>query len=455
LTVSAPEVGAVVVGAGIAGLAAALELQTTTREILTLDASDRPGGVLRTDHVAGYVVERGPNTIQVKAPMLELLRRLELNDRLLRAEPESRKRYLYRDGNLVPVPTSPPGLVGTKLLSTRAKFRMLAEPLLRRGDPSQESVAEFVGRRLGSEVVENLIGPFLTGLYAGDENQLGAEAVFGGLTDLEKRHRSLLVGALLSLGRRGPRGLRGVYSTAEGLGPFARRMSEMLIEPPALGTRVIGIRLEGRHWQVIVSAPTGEQRFRTRRVVIAAPAYEAARILDGIEGDFSTALEGVTYAPILGLAFGVEPEKVRTPIEGFGFLVPRDSGLQLLGCLFMSRLFPNRAPKDRQLLQCMFGGVRWPEGVDLPDDAVIGQALQDLDRTLGLEAEPKTLALTRWRRAIPQPGRDHVSRIAAVREGLGKLPGIAIAGSYVNGVGVADSLASGIVAARAVSDSTA
>jgi oxygen-dependent protoporphyrinogen oxidase len=448
--VSAPEVGAVVVGAGIAGLAAALELQTATREILTLDASDRPGGVLRTDHVSGYVVERGPNTIQVKAPMLELLRRLELNERLIRAEPESRHRYLYRDGSLERVPTSPPGLVGTKLLSGRAKFRMLAEPLLRRGDPSQESVAEFVGRRLGSEVVTNLVGPFLTGLYAGDENQLGAEAVFGGLTDWEKRHRSLLVGALLSLGRRRARGLRGVWSTAEGLGPFARHMSEMLVEPPALGTRVVGLRLEGRHWQVMVSAPTGEQRFRTRRVVIAAPAHEAAKILAGIGGDFSQALEGVEYAPILGLAFGVEPEQVRTPIEGFGFLVPRDSGLQLLGCLFMSRLFPNRAPRDRQLLQCMLGGVRWPEAVELPDDTVIGQALQDLDRTLGLDAEPETLALTRWRRAIPQPGRDHVSRIAAVREGLGKLPGIALAGSYVNGVSVSDSLASGRRAARDV-----
>ena len=198
------------------------------------------------------------------------------------------------------------------------------------------------------------------------------------------------------------------------------------------------------------SPDAGEQRFRTRRVVIAAPAHEAAKILAGIGGDFSQALEGVEYAPILGLAFGVEPEQVRSPIEGFGFLVPRDSGLQLLGCLFMSRLFPNRAPRDRQLLQCMLGGVRWPEAVELPDDTVIGQALQDLDRTLGLDAEPKTLALTRWRRAIPQPGRDHVSRMAAVREGLGKLPGIALAGSYVNGVSVSDSLASGLLAARAV-----
>ena len=171
---TAPEVGAFVVGAGIAGLAAALELQSATREVLVIDASDRPGGMLRTDHVSGYVVERGPNTVQVKAPMLALLRRLELDNRLIPAEPESRTRYLYQDGSLQRVPLSPLALAGSRLLSGRAKLRLLAEPFLRRGDASNESVAEFMGRRLGPEVVTRLVGPFLTGLYAGNEQQLGA-----------------------------------------------------------------------------------------------------------------------------------------------------------------------------------------------------------------------------------------------------------------------------------------
>jgi len=451
--VTAPEVGAFVVGAGIAGLAAALELQSTTREILVIDASDRPGGMLRTDHVSGYVVERGPNTVQVKAPMLALLRRLELDGRLIPAEPESRTRHLYLDGSLQRVPLSPRALAGSRLLSGRAKLRLLAEPFLRRGDASDESVAEFMGRRLGPEVVTRLVGPFLTGLYAGNEQHLGADAVFPGLTDLERRHRSLVIGGLLSLARRGPRGLRGTYSTADGLGPFARHLSGLLVEPPALGTRVTGIRLEGRYWQVSVAGATGSQKFRTRRIVIATPAYDAAEILSGVGSQISDTLASIEYAPIVSIPLGVDPEHVREPIAGFGFLVPREAGLSLLGCLFMSRLFPNRAPQGSELLQCMLGGVRWREAVELPDEVVIQQAIGDLETTMGLRAEPKKLGVARWRRAIPQPGRAHVRQIAAVREELGKLPGIALAGAYLDGVGVSDSLASGLRAAREVNDS--
>ena len=142
---STPEVGATVVGAGIAGLAAALELQRSVSEVVLIDPSDRPGGVMRTDHVAGYVLERGPNTIQVKAPMLAFLRRLGLEDALLRARPASRRRFVYRDGALVQVPMSPLAFARTPLLSTRGKLRLLAEPLIRRGDGFDESVAEFAG----------------------------------------------------------------------------------------------------------------------------------------------------------------------------------------------------------------------------------------------------------------------------------------------------------------------
>ena len=156
-----PEVAAVVVGAGVAGLGAAIELQRETSEVLVIDESDRPGGALRTDHIDGYVIERGANTVLVKAPMLELFRRLKLDTTLLRAMPESRSRFVFRNGRLEPVPDSLLALLGTPLLSARGKARLLAEPFIRRGKGSGESVAEFFGRRLGVEVVRNLIGPFL------------------------------------------------------------------------------------------------------------------------------------------------------------------------------------------------------------------------------------------------------------------------------------------------------
>jgi oxygen-dependent protoporphyrinogen oxidase len=443
-----PEVGAVVIGAGIAGLAAAFELQKETSEVVVIDASDRPGGVLRTDHVAGYVIERGPNTVQVKAPMLGLLRRLKLESSLRRADPESRRRCLFRDGRLEPIPMSPLGFLKTPLLSGRGKLRLLAEPLMRRRDAAGESVADFAGRRLGAEAVAGLVGPFLTGVYAGDEQELGAEAVFGGLVDLERRYGSIALGALLRRRPRSERGLRGSYSGTEGMGPLARKLAELLVEPPALGSRVTGLRREDGHWRIGVSGPGGDRRFRARRVVVATPAYEAAEILRGLGAEVADGLAAIDYAPVLGIPLGVDPAEVRTPIEGFGFLVPRDAGVPLLGTLFMSRMFRNRAPEGRELLQCLAGGRRWPEAIDLPDDVVVRQILEDLDRILGLRSEPRVLAVTRWRRAIPQPDREHVRRIAAIRAALARFPGVALAGAYLDGVSVPDALASGIRAVR-------
>jgi oxygen-dependent protoporphyrinogen oxidase len=443
-----PEIGAVVVGGGIAGLAAALALQRQISEVLVVDSSDRPGGVMRTDHVGGYVVERGPNTFQAKAPMLAALREDGLDDGLLRAEPESKRRFLVWEGELVAVPMSPLGFLRTPLLTAGGKLRLLAEPFVRRRSGAEESVAEFAGRRLGAQAMENLIGPFLTGVYAGDERELGAEAVFGSLVELERRYGSIAIGGLLqALLRRGERGLRGSYSAAEGLGPFARRLAGRLNEPPALGVTVSELRREGSAWYLSLSSAAGQTAMRASRVVLAIPAGESAKLLREVDLRAAELLEGVAYAPIVSLPLGVERAGVRREIEGFGFLVPRGAGLDLLGCLFMSRLFPGRAPADHELLQCLLGGVRWPAAVDEPDDRLLERVLRDLDRLLGVEVDPQLLGVARWPRAIPQPGRDHPRRMSELRARLCASPGLTLAGSYVEGVSVADSFASGLRAA--------
>jgi protoporphyrinogen/coproporphyrinogen III oxidase len=449
--VGVPKVDAVVAGAGVAGLAAALELQDAGHEVTLLDPADRPGGVMRTDHVSGYVIERGPNTLQVGPGMLAFLRRRGLEDLLLRARPASRQRFIYRGDRLVQVPMSPLSLLTTPLLGVGGKLRLLLEPCVRRGPAEGESVAEFVSRRLGREVVSGLIGPFLTGVYAGDEDRLGARAVFGRLVALEQRFGSLTGGALVrAFGPRGPRGLRGSYSTEQGLGPFARRLADRLAEPPALGSRLTGLVPEAGRFRVEITGPSGEQQLDAARVVLAVPAFAAAELLRGVDPDAARALEDIVYAPIVGIPVGIDPADAAVPIEGFGFLASREAGLDLLGCLFMSRLFPSRAPEGFELLQCMLGGVRQPELIHEPDDVLARRVAADLERTLGLRGEPAALAVTRWPRAVPQPGRDHVARIEWVRARLREWPGLALAGSYLDGVGVSDALTSGVVAARAL-----
>jgi len=448
---SDPEVGVVVAGAGIAGLTAALQLQLAGDDVLVVDASDRPGGVMRTDHISGYVIERGPNTTHVSAPMLDFVRTLGVEKSLLAARPASRLRLIYDRGRLVPAPMSPLALLRTPLLSTGGKLRLLAEPFIRRADAGDESVAEFIGRRLGKQVVEGLVGPFLTGVYAGDERELGAEAVFPALVEMERKSGSIVCGAIAGLfRRRRGRGLRGSHSAIEGLGPFARALAERLVEPVALENRVTAVRRDGDRWLVRTSGPAGESRVRATRVVLAVPADQAAEILRGVSSDLADELAAIEYAPIVGVPLGVDPSAVREKIEGFGFLVPRRAEIKLLGCLYMSQLFPSRAPVGRELLQCIAGGARWPEAVDLPDDQIVKQVCTDLDQILGLQEEPRVLAVTRWRQAIPQPRRDHIARIARIRKQLAAHPGIALAGSYLDGISVSDTLESGLRAASNV-----
>ena len=446
---SPTEVGAVVVGAGIAGLAAALELQTELSEVIVVDALDRPGGVMRTDHSSGYSIERGPNTFQVKPPMLEFLREHGLVSELEAARPESRARHLLRGGELVQVPMSMRGFARTPLLSNRAKLRLLAEPLIPRREPGTESVAEFTGRRLGREVAENLVGPFLTGVYAGSEHELGADAVFPGLTEFERRRGSIFLGQMGNVFSRGrPRGLRGTWSGVHGMGPFARQLAGRLRDAPALETDVSSIHHDGVGWNLSMQGPGGALTVRAQKVVIATPARGAAEMLRGVSSELPKALEEIDYAPIVGMAVGVDPRSSKVPIEGFGFLVPRDEGLGLLGCLFMSRLFPGRAPEGRELLHCVVGGTRWREAVELPDDALRGRIFEELEGILGLREEPQLVALWRVPRAVPQPGRHHVALRRVIGSALKDLPGVALAGGYLDGVSVADSLASGVRAAR-------
>jgi oxygen-dependent protoporphyrinogen oxidase len=446
---SAASVDAVVVGAGIAGLAAATTLQGAGCEVVVVDPSDRPGGVMRTDHVNGYVVERGPNTTLVKAPMQAYLASRGLEGAMEAAAPESRLRSLVRGGVLAPLPDSLMSFAKTPLLSRAAKLRLLAEPLVRRKPNEAESVSEFMSRRLGSEVAESLVGPFLTGVYAGDETQLGADAVFPRLTEHERRFGSIALGALFGgKAHKEGKARRGSWAGAGGFGPLARKIADQLGEPPALGSRVVGLGRDISGWRVDIEGPSGDMTLATRRVVLATPSLDAANLLRSVSGEITAALEALHYAPVATVPLGVDRDKVRERIEGFGFLVPRDEGRNLLGCLYMSRLFPSRAPEGKELLHCMIGGARWPEVIHASQDEILTRVYEDLNDILGLEVEPLSLGVTVWPRAIPQPDRDHGARMRWAQGLLAEVPGLALAGSYAQGVSVGDTLVSGVEAAR-------
>jgi oxygen-dependent protoporphyrinogen oxidase len=412
------ELACAVVGAGAAGLAAALELQSLGRSVAVFEASDQPGGVIRSVRQDSYLYERGPNTIRVNALALGLLRRTGAELALQAAEPASRLRFLLGPSGLEPVPLGPLGLLRTPLLSAGGKLRLLSEPFRARGSGEAESVAEFIGRRLGPEAVEQLVGPFLVGVYAGDERQLGAEAVFPSLVAAEREHGSILSGLLRNALSGAERGLSGSFSAHGGLGTLGWRL-----------------QLEDRE-------------VRARSVVLATDAPAAARLLAPLDPEAGEFLAGLRYAPLASVPVAVDQRATAVPIRGFGFLVPRERKLELLGALFMSRLFTGRAPHAEELVMGLIGGERWPEVRDASDEQVIERVHQGLDRALGLSVPPRVLAVNRWERAVPQPGRGHVRAVRELRARLADRPGLALAGGYLDGVGVADAMASGMLAAR-------
>jgi oxygen-dependent protoporphyrinogen oxidase len=441
-----PDVDVLVIGAGAAGLGAAAALQAAGRSLLVLEAAARPGGVMQSERIDGFLIERGPNTTRIPAGALTLLQNAGLEPALLKASPESRERFLLRQEGLVPVPLSSLGFVTTTLLSRAGKWRMLREPFVSRGDGSGESVAAFVERRLGREAVDALVGPFLVGVYAGDERQLGAEAVFPTLVSAERERGSIVLGLLRRAIAGGPRGLPGTWSAREGLGGLAALLARGLGPSLRLGTRVRELVPEAKGWRVELD----DGALRAEKLVLATDAAGAAALLAPLDAAAAATQRALPFAPIVSVALALDADATVRPLEGFGFLVPRDMGLELLGALFMSRLFARRAPAGSELVTAMIGGLRWPGALDAPDDDLLARANQGLERALGMRSAPRALAITRWPRAVPQPGPGHPAAVRAIRERLRRFPPIALAGACWDGVALGEALASGARAAGAL-----
>lgn len=430
-----------VIGGGISGLTAAFHLKRSGLEVAVLEAAARPGGAIETQTAGPWRFELGPNTVLEGEPELgKLIARAGLAEEKIVARPTARRRYIHKDGRLHALPGGPGSLLRTSLFPASAKLRLLREPWIPRpqGDP-EESIATFVRRRLGPAFLDNAVGPFVSGIYAGDPERLSVRWALPRIAALERQHGSLLRGALAR--RKGPaagRGRGAMISWSAGLEALPRRLASE-IGDVRLGVAAQNILRTERGFRV--EAAGGP--ILADRILLAVPADAAAWLLDEVTGGRSRAFAEIPYAPVAVVALGYRRDQITHPLGGFGYLAVKEPGRHILGCLFPSEIFSDRAPAGHVALSAFVGGRTDPEIVGWDEERIAETAMAEVGETLGIRGQPVFRLVRRWPRAIPQYEIGHGRFVELGEEIERELPGLRLGGNFLHGVSVPDCIRDG------------
>ena len=459
----------IVIGGGISGLAAAHRLTELSRtgstayRVTLLEASDRLGGVIATEHADNLLLELGPDSyITDKPAALRLCERLGLADRLIAPQQGSLKLYTVHRGALEPLPEGfllmAPTRVGSVLqspvFSWSGKLRMALEPLIpRRSHDGDESLASFVRRRLGREVLERVAQPLIGGIYASDPEALSLAATMPRFPDMERNHGSVILGSRQAQKRRaqaaGETGARWslFVSIDGGMEVLVRRIEEALGPGVArLGetVRELSWNPDARRWRV----DTGHAGLEADAVICTLPAFAAARALTTLDSELAGELGAIPFSSTATVNLAYRRSDIAHPLDGYGFVVPHVEHRKIMACTFSSVKYAGRAPEDIALLRCFAGGALQPDLLDQPDELLEAQVREDLEALLGISGTPTLCRTTRYPDCMPQYNVGHLDRVERIETRLQQFPTLALAGKSYRGVGIADCIASGEAAAE-------
>ncbi len=438
---------AVVVGAGISGLCTAYWLREAGYSVTVLEKEGEPGGTMKTVKEGDWLIETGPNSALETTPLLgELFTGVGILPKRRYAGEESSNRYIVRSGRLYPLPMSPLAFLRSNLWSVGGKLRLFGEPFGGRAR-KEESVAEFVCRRLGKEFLDYAINPFVAGVYAGNPETLSVEHAFPKLHALERTYGGLLVGAIRSRKERKAR-----KETAKNAARLFSFDEGMQVLPLALaGTLGRSVRYN-THVEQIIPQRAGASPIYTirythdgvratleaRNVILSAPAYATADIIRDIDPGMAQTLGSVYYPPVAEIFLGYRESDIGCRLDGFGFLVPGVEQRRILGCIWSSVIFPGRAPAGHAALTVFVGGARQPELAALDDGELLGLVRKDLGDLMNVRGVPVISKIIRWRRAIPQYTLGYGKTLQAIDRFEQNFRGAYICSNYRKGIAVGD-----------------
>jgi oxygen-dependent protoporphyrinogen oxidase len=456
-----------VVGGGIAGLAAAYRAAKISREhglnwqVALLEKADYWGGKITTERTSGFVIEGGPDTFIVTKPWaMQICRELGISGRLQGTNPDKNSTYVLKDQELTPlpeglmmmIPSKFKPMIFTELLTWPEKARMgldfLIPPRQENGD---ESLGHFVTRRLGRAAYERLIEPLMSGIYAGDGDQLSLQSTFPYLHDLEQKHGGLIKGALAVRKKRESRRKNGSSTSGKGIFRTPQTGLAELVEAYLEAMRDLGVELALETGVASVdrleagyrlNLEGGEKR-TCDAVILAAPAYVSGELVQGLDQQLADQLKAIPYVSTATVSWAFPEADLSFELDGRGYVIPRREGREALACTWTSSKFPHRAPDGHALLRVFVGRAGQEEALDWTEEELLAVARRELKETLGIEIEPSFTRVHIWEKAMPQYNLGHPDRLEVIDQALENYPGLEVAGNGYRGIGIPDCIHSG------------
>jgi protoporphyrinogen/coproporphyrinogen III oxidase len=462
-------VSALVVGAGVSGLVCAHALRKAGVDVLLVEKSEHARGLIRSERRDGYLLELGPQSFSGTPQILELCRELGMESEIIEA-PARAPRFLLIHGELRAAPLSPPAFFASSLFGAKTKWS-LARDVFGHSTPPEcdESIAGFTRRKFTTELLDKLVGPFVSGIYAGDPERLSLRAAFPRLYEAERSAGSIVRG-MIGGAKAKPKAAAGtsdgvakrrrptlqtfrngnetlMKALAAGLGEALRincAVAEVWRDAPpqAGGSRA--------NYSVVLNAENGREQVTAENLVLATPTDVSAELLENVSGDLASQLAAMEYTPMVVVSLGYAKAAIGRELDGFGFLIPRTEKVRTLGTVWNSSLFPGRAPSGHVLLTSFVGGATDPEAALLPEAEIVALVHREIAAILQIQAIPSFSQVTVYRRALPQYNLGHSEKLAVIRKAQEAVPGLFLAGNYFRGPAIGTCVEQALSVAEAV-----